>query len=323
MPRFAPGPHPRRASGARRRPVGRGAAALRARGTYRIGKLSLRAAADLAALACLTELAADKPGNVTLRRGLPGLSPGAFLASAAALRAAFARRGQRRVGALVLDAVRRTRRRARTNTNLGLALILAPLALAATRPGTSAGGGLRARLRAVLRSLTRRDAEEVYAAIRLAEPGGMGKVRQEDVGSPPSRDLRACMELAARRDSIAAEYARDYAITFGLGAPALRRALRRGEPMRRAVRAAFLALLAARRDSLIARRHGEQVAGEVSRRAARILGADASGARATAPAVSRRLAALDHWLRRRHLNPGTTADLTAAAIFVVLAEGAG
>lgn len=285
-------------------------------------------AADLAGFACLAEVAAEKPGNVTLRRGLPGLTPAAFLHSASALRAAFARPRGRRVGRLVLDTTLRTRRQVGTNTNLGLALILAPLVIACTRGPAGrivAGAGrrvtlpaLRRRVCAVLRALTLRDAEEVYRAIRLARPGGMGRVEQEDVSGRPRRDLRSCMALALRRDSIAAEYARDYAITFRLGAPALRSALRRGLPLREAIVQAFLRILAARPDSLIARRHGPEVAREVSRRAARILAAGDPGT----PGAARRVAALDGWLRASRLNPGTTADLTAAAIFATLA-GAG
>jgi triphosphoribosyl-dephospho-CoA synthase len=61
------------------------------------------------------------------------------------------------------------------------------------------------------------------------------------------------------------------------------------------------------------------VAVDVSRRAASAL---AAGGVRTA-AGRRAIDAVDLWLRdsRNTSNPGTTADLTAAAIFVVLLEG--
>jgi triphosphoribosyl-dephospho-CoA synthase len=299
-------------------------------------RLGVVEAAGLAAFACRAELEAAKPGNVTLRRGLPGLRPADFLRSAEALRAAFARRRPRTVGILVLDAIRRTRRRVHTNTNLGLSLILAPLALASTRSpfeqdrgagrsrrpaaegrggSSSAAGGslgsLRRRVERVLRSMTTRDARQVYEAIRLARPGGMGKVVQEDISGRPRRSLRACMALATRRDAIASEYARGYPLTFGVGAPALERWLGAGLPLGEAVVMTYLTLLARRPDSLVARRRGVAVARRVSRRAARVL--------ALGGVLTRRgrraLASFDAWLRRSGLNPGTTADLTAAAIF--------
>lgn len=273
--------------------------------------LRLRQAADLAAFACLAELASGKPGNVTLRRGLPGLSPFDFLHSASALRAGFSSPGTRSVGRLVLTTIRRTRRRVSTNTNLGLTLILAPLAVASTRARSTS---LRMSLRQTLHGLTRRDAEQVYEAIRLAGPGGMGKVKKQDLSRRPDRNLRECMVLARRRNSIAAEYSSNYALTFGTGVSALKRALDQGLSVRQAIVMAYLKLLSVRPDSLISRKHGSQTARRVSRLAADVL---RSGGLATA-AGRWKITALDRTLRSSRLNPGTTADLTAAALYVTL-----
>ncbi|MEE8537136.1 MAG: triphosphoribosyl-dephospho-CoA synthase [Acidobacteriota bacterium] len=270
-----------------------------------------RQAADLAAFACLAEVASEKPGNVTLRRGLPGLSPFDFLHSASALRAGFSSSGARSVGRLVLTTIRRTRRRVSTNTNLGLALILAPLAVASTRARSTS---LRKSLRQTLRGLTRHDAEQVYEAIRLAGPGGLGKVKKQDVSQRPDRNLRECMVLARRRDSIAAEYSSGYTLTFGTGAPALKRALDQGFSIRQAIVMAYLKLLSVRPDSLISRKHGSQTARRVSRLAADVL---KSGGISTAAGRWKTIA-LDRTLRSSCLNPGTTADLTAAAVYVTL-----
>ncbi|MEE9219823.1 MAG: triphosphoribosyl-dephospho-CoA synthase [Acidobacteriota bacterium] len=291
---------------------------------------SARQAADLAAFACLTELGADKPGNVSLRRGLPGLTPSDFLYSASALRSGFCARPPRTVGRMVLATIRRTRQRVKTNTNLGLALILAPLALASMRAEPRAASprqshptrwkltlaALRQQLRLILRELTLKDAREVYEAIRLAEPGGLGQMDQEDVSRHPRRDLRACMALARHRDSIAAEYASSYSLTFQTGGPTLKRHMDHGLSLREAIVTTFLTLLARRPDSLIARLRGLEVARRVSRLAAQVLKAGA-----TRTAAGRwRLAALDRTLRASRLNPGTSADLTAAAIFVAIAS---
>ena len=70
---------------------------------------------------------------------------------------------------------------------------------------------------------------------------------------------------------------------------------------------AFLAQLARAPDSLIARKHGLPVAIEVSQRAA------------TALARPRMIPEFDLSLRSpRRLNPGTTADLTAAALYILV-----
>src|SRR5258706_530635 len=115
-----------------------------------------------------------KPGNVSRGRDLPGLSYRDLLLSATSIGPAFRKSGTLRVGPLVLEAIRRTRRHVRTNTNLGIALLLAPLARAALRRGS---GTLRDRTRPVLADLDRRDPRDPHPPIPLAPPGGSGSPR--------------------------------------------------------------------------------------------------------------------------------------------------
>ena len=62
--------------------------------------------AAAAQTACLLEVHAPKPGNVSRGRDLPGLTYRDFVFSACAIGPAFARAADRRVGRMVLDAVR-------------------------------------------------------------------------------------------------------------------------------------------------------------------------------------------------------------------------
>ena len=50
--------------------------------------------------------------------------------------------------------------------------------------------------RSVLHSLTADDCRLVYAAIRLAQPAGLGKVEDMDVSDEPPQDLLAAMAAA-------------------------------------------------------------------------------------------------------------------------------
>ena len=95
----------------------------------------------------------------------------------------------------------------------------------ARSPGrrSAARGRCARRLRAVLAATTVADAAEVYAAIRQARPGGLGASASEDVATAPTVSLREAMALAADRDSVAREYATDFAgdVRGGIaGAPA-------------------------------------------------------------------------------------------------------
>jgi triphosphoribosyl-dephospho-CoA synthase len=171
----------------------------------------------------------------------------------------------------------------------------------------------------VLDESTIDDARDVYAAIRQAAPGGLGRAAAQDVTDEPTMTLLDVMRLAAERDGIAREYATAFDVTFGTGAPALERARRDGLCWNDAVVETFLTLLAARPDTHVMRRGGAALAEEASRLAGAALAA--GGVRSTDG--RRAVDNMDRALRdARHIgNPGTTADLTAAAIFVVLLGG--
>ncbi|HET7564668.1 MAG TPA: triphosphoribosyl-dephospho-CoA synthase, partial [Gemmatimonadaceae bacterium] len=218
------------------------------------------------------------------------------------------------LGVTIREAIEATAQWTRVNTNLGVVLLLAPLARAVT-VGEHA---LRAGVERVLRETTIEDAQEVYRAIRLAAPAGLGRVPTEDVASAPSVTLQEAMALAAERDSVAREYTTGFRTTFEIGAPALMRARADGLDWSDAIVETYLTLLAAVPDTHIARKLGPHTAVDVSRQAREVL--DAGGVRTSEGRSA--VAQLDAALRDAHntRNPGTTADLTAAAIFVVLQQ---
>jgi triphosphoribosyl-dephospho-CoA synthase len=271
--------------------------------------------AAAAQLACLLEVSAPKPGNVSPERHFHDTRYEDFLASAVAIGPALAAAGERPLGATIRAAIEATSRWTRSNTNLGIVLLLAPLARAAA--GT--GGTLRDRLAAVLQQTTVADAAETYAAIRWVRPGGLGAASAEDVAAAPTVSLREAMALAAERDAVAREYTNRFALTFEVGVPALADARRRGLSWTEATVACFLTLLAAAPDTHIARKLGRAEAERVAGRAGEVLAAGGTGTAEGRAA----LAALDAELRdaRNTRNPGTTTDLTCAALFVVILEG--
>ena len=270
--------------------------------------------AAAAQLACLLEAHAPTPGNVSPGHDFADVGYGDFVASAAAIGAPFARVAEVALGALVREAVEATARWTPTNTNLGIVLLLAPLAKAALGPND-----LRSNLAGVLQETTVDDAREVYAAIRLANPGGLGRAANQDVAREPTLPLRDVMRLAADRDGIAREYDTTFAATFDTGVPALRQARADGLSWDDAIVESFLTLLAAAPDTHIARRAGLDRAASVSRLAVTVLAEGGVRTEAGRLAVAR----FDRSLRdeRHSANPGTTADLTAATIFVLLLAG--
>jgi triphosphoribosyl-dephospho-CoA synthase len=270
--------------------------------------------AGAAELACVLEASAEKPGNITPSHDFDDTSYEDMLRSGIAIGPELGRAGERGVGETVLAAVRASRGAAGANTNLGIALLLAPLSRAAL-----GGGPLRERLRDVLRGLTVDDARAAYAAIRLADAGGLDEPVEHDVRDEPRVTLREAMAAAAERDAIAREYVTDHGVTFELGLPALTDALDEGLRPRDAIVELALRVLADVPDSLIARKRGVDIAGEVAAGARQVL---AAGGVRTAQGRTA-LGVFDASLRREGnaLNPGTTADLVTAVLFVALLEG--
>jgi triphosphoribosyl-dephospho-CoA synthase len=269
---------------------------------------------QLAQMACVWEACAPKPGNVNRNHDFADASLEDFLLSAIAMGPALENADQTGVGRIILDAATSTRKLVKTNTNLGIILLLAPLVKACMV--ANAGGNIRQCLEAVLRALTVEDARLAYEAIRHMQPGGLGQVSQSDVGEDPSITLLQAMALAEDRDSIASEYVNGFAITFETGLPALNAARACLDDFSSAIVQAFLTILREVPDTLIARKRGLEAARQVSQMAAEVL---AKGGMLKSEGQAA-LAEMDRALRdpKHTLNPGTTADLTAAATFLAL-----
>lgn len=270
-----------------------------------------------AQLACLFEASIAKPGNVSPGVCFADARFEDFAASAVAVGPALADAGTATVGETIARAAADTRRLVATNTNLGMILLLAPLAAAAARGAGE--DGLRTSLARVLGDLSVADARSAYEAIRGASAAGLGEVAEHDVARPDvSVTLLEAMEAARDRDAVAREYATGFEITFTLGAATLRGCWLDGESFSHAVLTAFLTILAEVPDTLIARKNGYVVAEGVSRQAARVLaagGLDGSQGFEALAELTVRLGDEAH-----ALNPGTTADLVVASLFVFLVE---
>ncbi len=259
-------------------------------------------------LACVWEATAAKPGNVYRGADFDDLTYPDFLTSAAIVGPILEQVSDHGVGATVLRAVKATRLATGTNTNLGVLLLLSPLA--ACGPKLT-----RLDLADVLARLTVNDTHSVYEAIQWAQPGGLGNVDEADVhaAAPADLELVQAMRLAADHDLIARQYTNRFEQVF-LIASRLGFELSEGIPVNDAIVAVFLRQLSEHPDSLIGRKCGADVARQVSERATAVL-ATADRARYHAA-----VADLDFYLRAdgHRRNPGTTADLVAAGLYVAL-----
>lgn len=286
--------------------------------------------------ACALDVAVCKPGNVSAASPGHGMDASLFLASAhAAVQPLFD--AGARVGPRIEGSMTATWAAARCNTNLGILLLCAPLAVAIEQPGALAGATqLRAALEAALAALDLDDTRCAYRAIALANPAGLGQADAEDVRHEPHLPLRAAMSLAAQRDSIARQYASGYADLFdpdlappppglladlfdpALAPPNLGSLPGQTPPGARLsfataahVQQLYLHFMSRWPDSHIVRKHGWAVAHTV-------MSAAQAWALHPAPGADPAFAAWDEALKAQQVNPGTSADLTVARVFITL-----
>ena len=296
-------------------------------------------------LAILLEVSAHKPGNVSVVTNFEKTYYDQFLASAVVAASSFetaARQGisvsQGRIDVADIEVGQLIKMGIADinawqhggNTLLGAVILLSPIAVAAGM--VSAAGGfdaqcLRRNLKRVVESTTPRDAVDLYAAIEIANPSGLGKVPALDINDPSSVNrifdekisLYKIFEIAEKYDTICSEWVNNYPITFDLAYPSLAKRLQNEGDPSDAIVQTFLEVLAKVPDTFIARKTGIDKSREVSLKARQILNLGGI----ETPIGKESLSEFDKELRKSSnlLNPGTTADILAAALALCVLNG--
>lgn len=268
--------------------------------------------ADLVRNACLAEVSFAKPGNVGPQTGFADADLHDFRESASAIAPVLSKAPDQPVGPTILEAVLATQGVVGHNTNLGIILLLSPMAAVPLETSIRSGIGC------VLESLTVEDAVFAYQAIARSHAAGLGKAEQQDVQDEPTTDFRECMKLAADRDLIARQYASNFREVLTFGVPLLLQTC--NWQRYHECRLGWLALqfLSQFPDSLILRKNGEDCAEQVRAEAADVLQTGwpfREGSHNAYEQFDSRLRSPNH-----KLNPGTTADLIAATLFVAMRD---
>lgn len=305
-----------------------------------------RHVSDCLELAVLLEASAHKPGNVNIVTDFDSTRYEHFLASAVAAAPSFEQAAERGIavsagemrpadaamGRIIRDCVSRVNSwQHGGNTLLGTIILLVPIAAAAGATEFSDQSleipRLRERLKLMIESTTPEDAVDVYEAIGIAGPAGLGAVPEFDVNDPDSASrllgegvsLFSVFKLAAGYDTVCSEWVSNYPVTFDLAYPSLSKRLAKGEESDRAIVSSFLEILSRVPDTFIARKAGMAKARKVSAGAAEILklgGFETAEGRKSLGVFDRRLREEGNLL-----NPGTTADVMAAALSLCVLGG--
>ena len=297
-------------------------------------------------LAILLEVSAEKPGNVNFTSGFEATICQHFLASAVAAGPSFqeaAYRGasvaEKKLGISEVGLGQLIKTCASDvnawqkggNTILGTIMLFAPIAVASGMTPTNKNylfdfSVLRKNIDLAVKSTTAQDSVHLYEAVGIANPSGLNDAPDLDVTDPRSKErlmrenvtLFEVFKLASAYDDICAEWVTNYPVTFDLAYPYLMEQLK-SKPLNMAVVHTFLKILSQRPDTFIARKVGKEKAQEVSLDAKAVL--ELGGLETEKGQKSLKEFDLKLRISQNKCNPGTTADLTAAALALCTLSG--
>ena len=220
-----------------------------------------------------------------------------------------------KLGKYILEAVAETDKWIKNNTNLGIVMMTMPIAMAAAISDDF--DEIRPNVVKLMANTSVDDACDLYDAINIADAGGMGDQDEYDVASDNAKqELREnnqtmydVLKISAPWDMLAREMTSDMPAVFEIGYPVYHE-LKDEKSMNDACLLTFLTILSQVPDTLISRKYGSDEALKISMMTRDLLNLkDESD-------FTQKVKEFDDYLYENHYNPGTTADLTAASIFV-------
>ena len=263
--------------------------------------------------ACKLDVFSVKPGNVFHGHPAYGMTHKDFLQSSMACSDVICEQNMD-IGEKILECIRSSMDVVGCNTNLGIILLCVPIVEALYKDKDHKF--LQSNLEKVINSINEKQTKNIYKAINLAKAGGMDSKDKFDLNDNKSKDftLLEAMNFASSYDFIAGEYSNNFdniINTISVNWRNYFKLMGNGES---ATTATFLKLISSNPDSLIARKHGLDKAKEVSERFKTI--ADEYCASKNPNNLNNQLLLLDSELKIQGLNPGTTADVVVASIFL-------
>ena len=265
--------------------------------------------------ACKVDVEAFKPGNVSVYSEGHGMTVADFILSAE-VSAHPISNPEFTLGQKIYYAVKATRAAVGCNTNLGILLLCAPVCQAfyQKKPGQN----LAAVLAQVLENTTLKDAEWVFKAITLAAPGGLGESSEQDVTEAAAINLTEAMRIASEKDRIAWQYITNYKDIFDFAILRYNSSLVEYGDSNWAAVSVYTGFLSQFPDSHIERKYGDRHSGWVLEQ---MITVDNALANTDNPKqYIPMLHEVDRRFKEKSINPGTTADLTVATVFIILVE---
>ena len=259
------------------------------------------------------EVNALKPGNVSRYSDGHGMTTADFYRSAELVTPILCD-ASLDFGQRILRSVETTMEQIGCNTNLGMLLLFTPVIMVIEKNGKHDAGQLAISIDNLVTNIPVAQSQDVYKAIKLAAPGGLGHTDKFDVELLPECNLYIAMQHAQQRDFIAKQYVTGFKEIINIGADVIKQFTRRWNSVEWAVVACYLTFLGKFEDTHIERKYSRQVASGIKQQASQL--ARLFKNKNNPEDAKTALLDFDTELKKKFINPGTSADLTAASLLI-------
>lgn len=276
--------------------------------------------AQCATLAMALEVSATpKPGNIDREHNYPDTRYEHFLASAIATYPHFAEAARKRknLGNLLHDAVAESNKwQHGGNTHFGALILLLPLAMAE---------GNTVKAHEIVKKTTTEDAIHFYQAFKEADVNvpKVSKLSLHDQNATieihrEKKTLYQLMQIAETYDEIAREWTHRFPLTREAHKLLVNHTKNQNADINEAIVQTYLEILKTEPDTFIQTKHNRKTAIQTSKQAANIINQiKKEGYANTLPEIKK----FDTHLLSEKINPGSTADIIIAGLFLLLLGG--
>ena len=264
---------------------------------------------------CDIEMKSLKPGNVHKYFKSYDMSTKDFIKSSLIISKLLTRKNFN-LGEKILYSAKEIKRKVKKNTNLGIILMLAPIVEVVEKEGILNKKQLIKKIESLIKKQNINNSINIYKAISLVAPGGLGSSKKYDVNKLPKKKLYEVMKFAKNKDLISKQYHNGYKDILNIGIPAYKEFYQKWGKIEWALTGVYLNFLRKFNDSHIIRKKGLKTAKKVKKDAKIYYNILKESNKLTK--IKKKLLFFDKKLKSKDINPGTTADLSIATLFFEL-----
>ncbi len=265
--------------------------------------------------ACDIEMKSLKPGNVHKFSKSFDMNTKDFLKSSLIISRSLTKK-KFNLGKKIFFSAKEVKNKIKKNTNLGIILMLAPIITVIEKEGLISKKKIITKIKSLIKKQDINNSIDIYRAISLIAPGGLGHSKKYDVNELPKIKLYKAMKFAKNKDLISKQYYNGYKDIINTGIPTYKKFYKKWGKIEWALTAVYLNFLKKYNDSHIIRKNGIKTAKKVRNEAKNYYNLLKSNNKLTK--IKKKLLFFDKKLKSKHINPGTMADLSVATLFLEL-----